>query len=74
MFHERKPDRLEHIVRFVCGVLAGGILGACASMGADWPTKVTLAIIAVAALVFGGCAAAFGDDFWRTLGRLLSWW
>ncbi len=68
------PDRFEKGVRFGCGALAGLVLGIGAAVGMDWNARELAGILALAALIFGGCAAAFGDRFWLMLARLLSFW
>lgn len=74
MMPSPKPDHFEIIVRFVCGALAGGLVGVCAAVGTHWGSRELVGIVAGAALVFGACAAVFGDRFWRLLLRGWSGW
>ena len=62
----RKPDTFELTVRFVCGALAGLLLGLWIAVHC-WPlAPLQLAGTLIAcAIVLGYLAAKFGDAFWR---------
>lgn len=73
-----KVDRLEFWVRFVCGAIAGVLLGFRALMYSGFYSltvhRVGLAIVAMM-LGCGLAAARFGDDFWRVaFSRWWLWW
>jgi len=68
----RKPDTFELTVRFVCGALAGVLLGLWIAVY-SWPlAPLQLSGIFIAsATAFGYLAVKFGDAFWRVVLQLL---
>ncbi len=67
---EKQHDPLEIVVRFVCGAVAGALIGFWMGfrlkLSGFWPT---LAITMGFCLVFAFCAVRYGDDFWDSLFR-----
>lgn len=67
---KKEHDPLETVVRFVCGALAGGLVGFY--MGFRWKLSGFLPMLAITmgfSLVFAFCAVRYGDDFWHGLMR-----
>ena len=67
---EKEHDPLEIVVRFVCGSLAGVLMGFW--MGFRLKLSGFLPMLAITVgccLVFGFCAVRYGDDFWASLFR-----
>ena len=65
---ERKPDAFELIVRSVCGVLAGLLVGLFAARylwPMDAPGLATTLVVSAGAC--GILAAKVGNPFWRAL-------
>lgn len=60
---EGRPDRLELVIRFVCGfVVVSCVVGRVVGSGGM-----------LAGLVAGLLAARYGDAFWHALGGLFPW-
>ncbi len=60
---EGRPDRLELVIRFVCGFLfASYLVGRLVGGGG-----------VLAGLVAGVLAARYGDAFWYALARFFPW-
>jgi len=60
---EGRPDRLELVIRFVCGFLVASYL--VGRLVGGWGV--------LAGLVAGVLAACYGDAFWFALVRLFPW-
>lgn len=66
--NERDP--LETVVRFVCGALAGALVGFWTGLRVELSSFLAmLGITVVFCLVFAFCAVRYGDDFWIGLLR-----
>ena len=66
----KDPDPLETVVRFVCGALAGAIVGFWTGLRIELSSFLALlAITGAFCLVFAFCAVRYGDDFWISLLR-----
>lgn len=66
----RNPDPLETLVRFVCGALAGALVGFWTGVRLDLSGFLPmLGITLVFCLVFAYGAVRYGDGFWHGLLR-----
>ena len=67
-------DKTEKSIRFGCGFVFGFL---CFSFSSVWfayeDGGVYLAVVLVAAVLFGLAALRFGDAFWRWFGQWFSW-
>jgi len=64
----REPEPLETVVRFVCGVLAGALVGFWIVVRLDLSGFLTMLGITMGfCLVFAVCAVRYGDGFWHGL-------
>jgi hypothetical protein len=85
--HQRPPDLLEKVFRFVCGGLLGSFVGLLLVVklfrplyrwGALSPSvPFYVAVIGASVLVFGLAAMKFGDRLWEGLGNAVverRWW
>jgi len=65
-----EPDRLEYVVRFVCGLLFG-MLVSVAALASDVPVLIAVAI----PFATGVAAVIYGDRFWYgVLKYSWAWW
>ena len=65
----RKTDRLEFWVRFVCGAMAGTLVGLDLVLN-SFASSAVLVLGAVALILgFGFASARFGDKFWHSILR-----
>lgn len=62
-----KPDMLEYVIRFVCGAVVGGLLGAL-FVSPDAPASFYVGP-GLGALAFGLLAVWGGDSFWQAFSR-----
>lgn len=64
----KEPDPLQTVVRFVCGALAGALVGFWMGVRLDLSGFLAmLGITLVFCLVFAFCAVRYGDGFWYGL-------
>jgi uncharacterized membrane protein len=65
----RKTDRLEFWVRFVCGAIAGAVVGLDLFLNA-FASSAGLVLGTVGLILGSGFASArFGDKFWHSILR-----
>lgn len=70
MSSRKERDPLETIVRFVCGALAGAVVGFWTGLRFKLSGFLPmLAITMTFCLVFAFCAVRYGDNFWDGLLR-----
>jgi hypothetical protein len=74
MLPEYEPDRLEKIIRFVCGAFAGLIVGGFIALRLDLSDSMILLAAAGGTLLCGFLALAWGDSFWGLLSGMFRWW
>lgn len=64
----KDPDPLQTVVRFVCGALAGSLVGFWTGVRFHLPGFLPMiGITLVFCLVFAYCAVRYGDGFWYGL-------
>ncbi len=69
-----EPDRLEKIVRLVCGGLFGAVGGFFLVLR-FWPQSI-LSIALITVFISATCAVLamhYGDHFWHRLGEIFRW-
>jgi uncharacterized membrane protein YoaK (UPF0700 family) len=65
----RKTDRLEYWVRFVCGAIAGALVGLDLFLNSFASSAVLVLGTVGVILGFGFASARFGDKFWHSIFR-----
>jgi len=69
----QRPDRVEQIVRVVCGAVFGSLFGFVVALNLALSSALQLVVlVAVFALVCAVLALRFGDRFWYSL-RHVKW-
>ncbi|MFO8011164.1 MAG: hypothetical protein R6U89_10190 [Dehalococcoidia bacterium] len=68
-------DVLLFVVRFVCGVVVGGPVGAVIAAQIEDISDMQFAVVTIAFIIaFGLAAAVAGDKFWHWLSGFFKWW